>query len=81
MSEAKPMIEADGETLPDAYERARQSFGGGSLAVLIILPDGSGFRAVPNDDGETVSSERLTSAEMLADVMAVYGVAALKRIQ
>lgn len=73
-------IKTTTEDLPEAFARSRQSFGGGALAVLIILPDGSGFRAVPNDDGETVSSERLSSAEMLADVMAVYGVEALKRI-
>ncbi|MBD9635999.1 hypothetical protein IB277_06790 [Ensifer sp. ENS07] len=80
MSEAKPMIEAEGETLPDAYARALGGGGGGSFAVLIVLPDGSAFKVTPHDDGETADSERLNSAEALAEVMSIYGVAALKRI-
>ncbi len=74
-------FEPETEALPEAFARHRHSFGGGGMSVLIILPDGSGFRAVPNDDGETVTSERLNSAEALAECMAVFGVEALKRIQ
>ncbi|UFX00307.1 hypothetical protein SmedWSM1115_10825 [Sinorhizobium medicae WSM1115] len=74
---SKAFIQAEEESLPEAFER-HHSFGGGGLFALIIMPDGSGFHVVPDADMETAQSTRLSSAEMLAEIMQLYGVSAFK---
>lgn len=75
---SKAFIET--EALPETIERHQESFRrGDGYFALVIASDGSGFR-VTMGDGETLN-EQISSAEMLMEIMAVYGLDALKRIQ
>lgn len=70
------------EFLPtEEVQRHQKSFHRGSgFFCLVVAADGSGFK-VTLGDGDTTENEQLSSAEMLAELMAVFGVEALKRIQ
>ncbi|RVG08624.1 hypothetical protein [Sinorhizobium meliloti] len=75
---SEAFIQAEEESLPEAFERSRHSFGGGGLFAIIVLPDGSSFRVVPDADMETAQSTRLSSAETIAELMMLYGVSAFR---
>ncbi|ASP51469.1 hypothetical protein GOC53_14875 [Sinorhizobium medicae] len=64
--------------LPDGFQRHRESFSGGDLRCLVVLPDGSGFDCRPVAGRETMAAEHLSRDELIAMLLEFYGLAAFR---
>ncbi|WP_027991912.1 hypothetical protein [Sinorhizobium meliloti] len=61
----------ESQALADEFARRRQSFAGGDIFILAVLPDGRGFRCHTVESG--LEAEELSRDEMAAAIIELYG--------
>ncbi|MGH0257047.1 hypothetical protein NKY39_15965 [Sinorhizobium meliloti] len=59
------------EEISADFMRHRESFAGGDIFILAVLPDGRGFRCHPVESG--LAAEELSRDEMIAAIIELYG--------